>query len=261
MSDNPLVSIIMNCHNGEKYLRESLNSIVNQTYKNWELIFFDNLSTDKSKKILEEFNDSRMKYFKSNKFVNLYAARNLAVEKCSGDFISFLDTDDVWIKNKIEQQIKFYDKDNSYNLIFSNCYIYDEEKKTEKLHIKKKLPNGKITQELLNNYKIGLLTILVKRDLFRDHHFNPNYNIIGDYDFVLKLSLNTKFACIDEPLARYRRHNKNFSKIHFSSYISEIKNWIKENKKFYSEKGYSLLGQHILLKKLQIKSFFNFSKF
>lgn len=259
--NSPLVSIIMNCHNGEKYLHESLNSIINQSYKNWELIFFDNLSTDKSKKILEKFYDSRIKYFKSKKFVNLYEARNLAVEKCSGDFISFLDTDDTWIKNKIEQQIRFYNRDKSCNLIFSNCYIYDEEKNTEKLYIQKKIPNGKITQELLNNYKIGLLTILVKRDLFKNNYFNPNYNIIGDFDFVLKLSLSTKFACIDEPLARYRRHSKNLSKIQFSSYISEVKEWIKENKKFYNEKGYSLLRQQILLKKLQIKKFFKFSKF
>ena len=144
---------------------------------------------------------------------------------------SFLDTDDVWTKNRIEQQIRFYDKNKSYDFIFSNCYIYDEEKKTEKLYIKEKIPNGKITQELLNNYKVGLLTILVKRELFKDNHFNPNYNIIGDFDFVLKLSLSTKFAYIDEPLARYRRHNKNFSKINFSSYVTEMKNWINENKK------------------------------
>ncbi len=259
--NSSLVSIIINCHNGEKYLHESLNSVINQTYKNWELIFFDNLSTDKSKKILEEFKDRRIKYFKSEKFVNLYEARNLAVEKCSGNFISFLDTDDVWTKNRIEQQIRFYDKNKSYDFIFSNCYIYDEEKKTEKLYIKEKIPNGKITQELLNNYKVGLLTILVKRELFKDNHFNPNYNIIGDFDFVLKLSLSTKFAYIDEPLARYRRHNKNFSKINFSSYVTEMKNWINENKKFYSEKGYSLLVQQILLKKLQIKNFFGFPKF
>ena len=106
---NSLVSIIMNCHNGERYLHESLNSIVNQTYKNWELIFFDNLSNDKSKKILEGFNDSRMKYFKSKKFVNLYEARNLALDKCSGDFISFLDTDDrlkIKLKNKLNFMIR-----------------------------------------------------------------------------------------------------------------------------------------------------------
>ena len=135
-----LVSIIINCHNGEKYLRESLNSVVNQIYKNWELIFFDNLSTDKSKKILEEFKDRRIKYFKSEK----------ALEKCSDNFISFLDKDDVWTKNRIEQQIKFYDKNKSYDFIFSNCYIYDEEKKRKNYILKKKY----LTVRLHKNYSI-----------------------------------------------------------------------------------------------------------
>ena len=65
--NSPLVSIIMNCYNGEKYLYKSLHSVLNQSYKNWELIFFDNASTDKSKDIFNDFKDSRFKYFFSKK--------------------------------------------------------------------------------------------------------------------------------------------------------------------------------------------------
>ena len=71
MHQNSLVSIIMNCHNGQRYLKYSLKSIFNQTYKNWELIFWDNLSTDGSKKILDQFRDKRVKYYKSKKFISL----------------------------------------------------------------------------------------------------------------------------------------------------------------------------------------------
>ena len=85
----------MNCHNGEKFLSESLSSILNQTYNNWEIIFFDNASNDKSREILKNYNDKRIKYFKNNKLVDLYKARNLAVDQCSGEYISFLDTDDL----------------------------------------------------------------------------------------------------------------------------------------------------------------------
>mgnify|MGYP002853200511 FL=1 len=251
----------MNCYNGEKYLKESLNSIINQTYKNWELIFFDNISTDGSKRILEQFKDQRIKYYKSEKFVNLYDARNLAIKKCSGNFVSFLDTDDSWFSDKLEKQIELYKKDPSCSLIYSNCNIYDEEKKTEKIFVKNKLPQGKITQELLNDYRVGLLTILVKRDVFKNNFFNSNYNIIGDFDFVLKLSLSTKFSGVNKSLAKYRRHSKNLSKTNFSLYVSETKDWIKKNKETYNQKGYSLYNQQILLKKLQIKKFFNYFKF
>ena len=92
------VSVIMNCYNGENYLVESLNSVINQTYKNWELIFYDNCSNDKSAIILKKYNDRRIKYFKSKKKLNLGLARKKALSKAKGDFVAFLDTDDIWKK-------------------------------------------------------------------------------------------------------------------------------------------------------------------
>ena len=108
----PLVSIIMNCYNGDKYLNEALQSIINQTYKNWELIFWDNLSSDNSKKIFKKYNDKRFKYFLAEKHTVLYEARNLAIKEAKGEFIAFLDTDDIWLNEKIEEQIKLFSNQN-----------------------------------------------------------------------------------------------------------------------------------------------------
>ena len=91
----------MNCHNGEKYLKQGIESIFNQSYKNWELIFFDNQSTDNSAKILKSYKDSRIKYFKAKNFKNLGESRQRAYQKCKGDLIAFLDTDDIWFKKKL----------------------------------------------------------------------------------------------------------------------------------------------------------------
>ncbi len=129
MDSKPLVSIVMNCYNGEKYLRDSLKSIISQTYENWELIFWDNLSSDNSKKILREFSNSKIKYFKSEKFINLYKARNLAINQCNGDYICFLDTDDLWVKNKLEKQLNFLKINNEFKIVYSNYYILNEKKK------------------------------------------------------------------------------------------------------------------------------------
>ena len=82
-SDEPLVSIIMNCHNGEKYLHDALDSIIQQTYKNWEVIFWDNLSKDESKNIVKDFDDRRIKYHSSKNFLKLYDARNHAIKKAT----------------------------------------------------------------------------------------------------------------------------------------------------------------------------------
>ena len=101
----PLVSIIMNCYNGEKFLNESLNSIFSQSYENWELIFWDNISTDDSLNIVKKFSDKRIKHYQSDKFEKLYKARNLAIAKASGEYICFLDVDDIWEKFFIEKHL------------------------------------------------------------------------------------------------------------------------------------------------------------
>ena len=97
-SINPKFSVIMNCLNGSKYLKQSINSLLDQHYQNWELIFWDNNSTDNSRDIFNTFNDKRLKYFFNNNKTSLYAARNLSINKAKGDYITFLDTDDYWLQ-------------------------------------------------------------------------------------------------------------------------------------------------------------------
>ena len=134
MNKQPLVSIIMNCYNGQEYLREALNSVSEQTYQNWELIFWDNCSNDSSSSIFEKFNDKRFKYFLANKHTTLYEARNLAIQKSNGSFIAFLDTDDIWLPNKLEKQIPLF-SDDSVGVVFGNCWFLN----IKKLNKKKKI--------------------------------------------------------------------------------------------------------------------------
>ena len=82
------ISIIVNCFNGEKYLKQTVDSILEQEYENWELIFWDNKSTDNSSKIFKKYNDVRIKYFLAYNHTSLYMARNLATEKATGDFLA-----------------------------------------------------------------------------------------------------------------------------------------------------------------------------
>ena len=102
----PLISIIINCHNGSKYLRESIQSIIDQTYNNYEIIFWDNLSTDNSLDIARSFNNSKVKIFKSKKFTSLGSARNSAVMKAQGLWIAFLDCDDVWSPFMLQEKVE-----------------------------------------------------------------------------------------------------------------------------------------------------------
>ena len=137
MKNEPLVSIIMNCYNGEEYLRDAINSIVNQTYENWEIIFWDNRSTDKSAEIFKSYDDSRLKYYLAPTHANiLYKARNHAVKKTKGDFIAFLDVDDWWLNDKLEKQIPLFEV-SVVALVYGNLW-WVFEKKNKKKFLKKK---------------------------------------------------------------------------------------------------------------------------
>ena len=258
MPPTPLVSIIVNCYNGEKFLKECLDSIINQTYKNWEIIFWDNLSTDKSKTILNSYLKYSIKYFQSEKFLKLYNARNLAISKASGKYICFLDVDDFWEKDKIESQVKFLEENQKYQMVYSNYYTLNQFKKKKFIQNNFILPSGKITSELLKKYTIGILTTLLKRNIFENQEFNEKYEIIGDFEFFIKISKKINIGCIQKPLANYRIHDENYSKKKIDIYIKELREWIKLNKKEFSKDGLNIFNQKILLFKLTIKKYLFF---
>ena len=135
----PLVSIIMNCYNGEKFLREALISVIEQTFQNWELIFWDNQSSDSSALIFKSFDEKRFKYFYSPRHTLLYEARNCAIEKASGDFFAFLDVDDWWDKKKLEKQIPLFN-DLKVGLVYGNYWYENEQNGSRKILYKHILP-------------------------------------------------------------------------------------------------------------------------
>ena len=118
----PLVSVIINCYNGQSFLQECLESVKFQTYKNWEIIFWDNQSNDKSSDIFKNYNDERFKYFYASHHTSLYEARNLAIKKASGELIAFVDTDDLWEKEKLKLQVKLFE-DPKIDFVYSNLWI------------------------------------------------------------------------------------------------------------------------------------------
>ncbi len=234
-NNNPLVSIIMNCYNGEEFLNESLTSILNQTYKNWELIFWDNKSKDSSKLIFKKFKDKRFYYYYSKKNYPLYKARKLALKKCRGNLIAFLDVDDWWHKQKLSQQVKRF-KGKNIGLVYSNLYLFNSKTKKYKLWSKNSLPEGYISSKLLNNYNIGLLTVMINKKILKRFNLNfySKYKIIGDFDLFLKISKKSRILCVQEPLAYYRMHENNFTLKNQDILVRELKNWIKINYKDYN---------------------------
>jgi glycosyltransferase involved in cell wall biosynthesis len=237
----PLVSVIMNCYNGETYLADAIKSILLQTYNNFEVIFWDNQSHDNSASIFKSFKDKRLKYYYAKKHTSLYEARNLALKKSRGKFIAFLDTDDIWLKDKLNSQIRQI-KNKKTALVYSNYYILNQVTGLKKIAYKDKLPEGIIYKKLLKNYFLGIGTVLIKKDIFLKgkNLFNKRFNIIGDFDFFTRLSKNNYFSCLQRPLSIYRIHKESFSNKNYQMHINELKFWLKKEKFFDDSLIFSL---------------------
>ena len=157
-----LVSIIMPSYNAARFIGESINSVLLQTYSNWELLIVDDCSKDNSVEVVRKFAniDKKVVLFSLEKNVGAAAARNVAIEHAQGQYIAFLDSDDVWDEYKLEKQLAFM-KQYSYVFTFSNYYVMEENgKKTENIV---KVPSSLSYHQYLRNTIIGCLTVIIDR--------------------------------------------------------------------------------------------------
>jgi len=242
MSKEFKISIIVNCFNGEKYLSRCLQSIINQTVNNWELIFFDNKSNDLSKEIFKKFNDKRFKYFSSTHFMKLYEARNEAVKNISGDFIAFLDCDDWWEPFHLENANPFFLNEH-LGFYYSNAFNYYEKKKKFNLH-KNSLPKKDVFESLIDDYSVKISSLILRRSFlenFGNSIFDKNYNIIGDYDLVIKIASQYECFANDIPSVNCSFHGDNYSLKNRDEYVDEFNMWYEKidfnNQKFLSNKS------------------------
>ena len=197
-----LVSIITPTYNCGNYIEETINSVINQTYKNWEMIIIDDCSTDNTKSIVEEYQKKypNIKYHILENNSGAAVARNMAIKMAKGKFIAFLDSDDLWDKEKLEKQINFM-KQNDYNFTYTNYEEIDE--KSNSIN---KFVTGpkKITKLGMYNYCWpGCLTVMYNAEkvgLIQIENLPKN----NDYAIWLKVIKKSNCYLLDENLARYR---------------------------------------------------------
>ncbi|MBT3878785.1 MAG: glycosyltransferase [Candidatus Scalindua sp.] len=212
-SSAPTVSVIMNCLNCERYLREAIDSVFAQTYEDWEIIFWeDNASKDNSEKIAKSYGD-KLRYFRSDVSLPLYGSRNLAVQKARGKYIAILDCDDMWLPTKLEEQIALLEQDVETGLVYSDAYRFNEKGKQKRKFETSKPYRGKIFSELLLCNFIDTQTVVIRREVFDslDHWFDDRLIMSGDYDAYLRISYRWKVDYVDKPLAMYRVHRNSKS--------------------------------------------------
>jgi glycosyltransferase involved in cell wall biosynthesis len=200
----PLVSVIINCYNGQEYLREAIDSVFKQTYNNWEIIFWDNNSTDGSAEIAKSYGE-KLIYFKSEINTTLGEARNEAIKRVNGEYIAFIDCDDIWLDNKLELQVRFMVQNSNYIL----CYGSIEEITLEGNYFRDVLTihnSGFLLKELLIQYDVNILTSMINRSLLQESKlsFDSNISASEEYCLFMQLACIYNIGVLKEKLALYR---------------------------------------------------------
>lgn len=201
LREENMVSIIMPSYNTASYIKESIQSVLNQTYTNWELIIVDDCSTDETEEVLATITDSRIKYFKNKENSGAAISRNKALREARGQWIAFLDSDDLWLPNKLEKQINFM-KNNGYKFSYTN---YEEiDMASNKIGVRITGPK-KITKMGMYNYCWpGCLTVMYDANeigLIQIEDIKKN----NDYAMWLKVCQKADCYLLDEVLAQYRK--------------------------------------------------------
>ena len=252
----PLVSIIMNCYNGEQYLRFAIESVIAQTYDNWEIIFWDNQSTDNSAEIFRSYKDDRFKYYYAEEHTVLYEARNYAINRCDGELIAFLDVDDAWLSDKLKLQVSLF-QDLTVGLSCTN-YSFIQEKSLDKPKIYpayRTLPFGNVLNDIFSEYFVHISTLLVRKEAIDqlEYVFDQRFNIIGDLDFVIRLCKDWKVGTIQTPVAYYRWHGDNTGNKPGFEISDEFDIWevdLNKNPEYHKYKNFQLLLNKIKMYKV-----------
>ncbi len=213
------VSVLMNGYNAQKYLKEAIDSIYAQTFKDWEIIFIDNCSTDDTKSIVDSY-DEKIKYYKTDKNIPLGAARNFGLQYCQGQYIAFLDTDDIWLSYKLEKQISLMDKNDAFQLSYGGV-IYIDNNGVEIGNLVPKAVSGNVFSQQLQGYEINMQSVLLRNTgkIF----FNEKLSHSPDFDLFVDIASKFEVFVIKDFLVKYRKLDDSLTSKNISVWWSEMK--------------------------------------
>lgn len=216
ITNDNLVSIIMPAYNSACFISDSIKSVINQTYSNWELLVIDDCSHDNTIEVVKSFNDERVVLIESEKNGGGAIARNKGLAKAKGKWIAFLDSDDIWYNTKLEKQLNFMIT-NNYNFSYTDYEKIDEDGK--EMNILCTGPKVVNRFKMYNFDYLGCLTVMYNREVVGDLQIK-NVGRNDDYAMWLKVIKYSNCYLLDEILAKYRVRKNSVS---HESLIENIK--------------------------------------
>lgn len=211
-----LVSILIAVYNAERYVSKTLESALNQTYSNIEVVVVNDGSTDSTAEIISPYlNDKRVIYFfQQNKGISV--ARNKAFELSRGNYITFLDADDLYAPTKVEDEVDFLESHSEYGVAYCRVLSFYSDTPNVIYHYRRVMPNGNIFIDLLRHQFINPGAVMMRREVFASEHgFDPLFRDAEDWDLWRRLSYKgVKFGFVDRELHYNRMHRDSLSGFH-----------------------------------------------
>lgn len=205
-----MVSIIIPTYNRANLLPRAIESVVKQTYPSWELLIIDDGSTDKTEDVLQKYLSSKIRYIKCPHSGLPAIARNVGIREAEGEWIAFLDSDDMWLTEKLEKQMQVIRNKQGVSLVCTNVYREIGETGSERMEEYISSPDreaGIYFEKLLVQNFVVTSTVLVRRDCLLEmggFSQSPDFLVGEDYDLWLRLSMSYKIEYLSQPLAIYR---------------------------------------------------------
>lgn len=214
----PSVTVIINLYNGQATLAEAIDSVLAQSFSDWELVIWDDCSTDGSAEIPKRYNDERIRYVRSDKQIALGQARHKAINLARGDWVAFLDQDDLWLPHKLELQLAIAREKPDAALIYGRAvrfYPNGRERDYDQAHEYAYLPEGDIFADLFtHSCFIAMSSAMFRRSAIEAiAGIPPGITIIPDYYLYTAVARRYPAAAVQEVVARYRMHADSTSQV------------------------------------------------
>lgn len=232
----------MNCLDCERYLPAALASVQAQSFQDLEIVFWDNGSKDTSADIAQAFG-SRLRYFRSEKTAPLGEARNLAIAKARGEYIAFLDCDDLWRPTKLEKQVKLMEADSSLGLVCTDTEITDGKNLFQRLFAQTKPERGNVFAPLMQRQWISMSSALLRKSALDDiaararageaKWFDESLNVCEEADVFYRIAHDWKCDYVDEPLTVWRVHGANATFQKFGQFADETMRILAKHRSLY----------------------------
>jgi glycosyltransferase involved in cell wall biosynthesis len=229
----------MNCLNGADFLSEAMDSVYSQTMDDWEVIFWDNGSSDGSMDIAASYG-TKVRLYRSDLTEPLGAARNKALSQARGEFIAFLDTDDLWMPTKLERQLELFRARPRVGLVHADVVCLRQADGSRLRHfsrLRRKPPRGMIFGYLLRENVISMPSVVLRATALRsqDEWFDPQFEIFPDFDLFRRIAHDWECDYVDEPLACYRIHAKSSSSRNYVRAAGELQLSIDKFRRLFPE--------------------------